>query len=182
MKIVDYQIKSDHTVTVLFDDEQKFCWNLGDLGERLTAIEKELVKTQYVKGNMIVDEAVVKLQASAVESELIAPLDAIPATFTFARQSSSFVDLAALTKAFCTKTFQTEIRRVRLCRQIRAAVINERIKTADLSHLSNRYDLFEAQTKIAESVPAVNLPLAVAKRVAEMPVAKQIEFLPKQIK
>ncbi len=66
--------------------------------------------------------------------------------------------------------------------QFQRAVINERIKAADLSHLSDRYQIFEAQTKIAESVPAVNLPLAVAERVAEMPVAKQIEFLPKQIK
>ena len=181
MKIVDYQIKPDRTVRVTFEDERTYTWDLGGLAERKALIKAELIKTAGAKGEKRPDENILDIQSTIFESELIAPLDAIPATFTFARQSSSFVDLAALTKAFCTKTFKIELRRVRLCKRIRAAVIDERIKAADLSHLSDR-DLYDAQTKIVESVPAVDLPLAVAERVDQMPVAKQIEFLPKQIK
>lgn len=181
MKIVDYQIKPDRTVRVTFEDERSYTWELGSTEERQAVIKSELIKSAAAKGERQPDEKILLMQTTIFESELIAPIDSIPATFTFARQSSSFVDLAALTKAFCTKTFKIELRRVRLCKRIRAAVINERIRAADLSHLSDR-DLVEAQTKIAEAVPAVNLPLAVAERVDQMPVAKQIEFLPKQIK
>lgn len=181
MKIVDYQIKPDRTVRVTFEDERTYTWDLGGVKERRAIIKAELIKTAGAKGERRPDDKLLEIQTTIFEEELIAPLDAISPTFTAARQASSFVDLAALTKAFCTKTFQTELRRERLCKKIRAAVINERIKAADLSHLSDR-DLVEAQTKIVESVPAVNLPLAVAERVVEMPVSKQIEFLPKQIK
>ncbi len=107
MKIVDYQIKPDRTVRVTFEDERSYNWELGSLEERQAVIKSELIKTAAAKGERQPDEKILNLQTTIFESELIAPIDSIPATFTFARQSSSFVDLAALTKAFCTKTFQT---------------------------------------------------------------------------